>query len=86
MSSSTTPRPKITATASQTCCSTTTSCRSRPAIAGYTGAWTLDLLVEATPGSIDLATHPITTAAQVRAGLAAGTVGVVTLGLGLLQA
>ena len=44
-----------------------------PGDRGYTGAWTLDLVVEATPGSIDLATHPITTAAQVRAALAAGT-------------
>ena len=44
-----------------------------PGDPGYTGAWTLDLLVEATPGSIDLATHPITTAAQVLAALAAGT-------------
>src|SRR4051794_18229193 len=39
-----------------------------PGDPGYTAAWTLVLLVEATPGSIDLATHPITTAAQVRAG------------------
>jgi hypothetical protein len=44
-----------------------------PGDRGYTGAWTLNLLVEATPGSINLATNPITTAAQVRAGLAAGT-------------
>jgi hypothetical protein len=44
-----------------------------PGDRGYTGAWTLNLLVEATPGSIDLATHPITTAAQVHTGLAAGT-------------
>jgi len=44
-----------------------------PGDRGYTGAWTLVLLVEATPGSIDLATHPITTAAQVRAALDAGT-------------
>jgi hypothetical protein len=43
-----------------------------PGDRGYTGSWTLNLLVEATPGSIDLATHPITTAAQVRAALAAG--------------
>ena len=39
----------------------------------HTGAWTLVLLVETTPASIDLATHPITTAAQVRAALDAGT-------------
>jgi hypothetical protein len=44
-----------------------------PGDRGYTGAWTLVLLVETTPGSIDLATHPITTAAQVRAALNAGT-------------
>lgn len=44
-----------------------------PGDRGYTGAWTLTLLVEATPGSRDLATHPITTAAQVQAALAAGT-------------
>jgi hypothetical protein len=44
-----------------------------PGDAGYSGAWTLVLLVEATPGSIDLATNPFATAAQVRAGLDAGT-------------
>ena len=44
-----------------------------PGDPGYTGAWTLVLLVEATPGSIDLSTHPFTTAAQVHAALAAGT-------------
>src|SRR6266704_3119640 len=44
-----------------------------PGDRGYTGAWTLVLLVETTPASIDLATHPITTAAQVRAALDAGT-------------
>jgi hypothetical protein len=44
-----------------------------PGDAGYTGAWTLDLLIEATPGSIDLASTPFTSAAQVRAALAAGT-------------
>ena len=43
-----------------------------PGDAGYTGAWTLVLLVEATPGSIDLATHPFTTAAQVRDGIDTG--------------
>jgi hypothetical protein len=43
-----------------------------PGDPGYTGAWTLVLLVEATPGSIDLATHPLTTAAQVQAALTAG--------------
>src|SRR6266542_4138341 len=46
-----------------------------PGDRGYTGAWTLVLLVEATPGSIDLATHPITTAAQVRAAPDAGRAG-----------
>ena len=44
-----------------------------PGDPGYTGAWTLSLLVEAEPGSPDLTRHPITTAAQVRAALAAGT-------------
>lgn len=44
-----------------------------PGDPGYTGAWTLVLLVEATPGSIDLATHPLTTAQQVTAAIAAGT-------------
>lgn len=44
-----------------------------PGDPSYTGAWTLVLIVEATPGSIDLASHPITTAAEVRADLAAGT-------------
>jgi hypothetical protein len=44
-----------------------------PGDPGYTGAWTLVLLVESTPGSIDLASHPFTSAAQVQAGLAAGT-------------
>lgn len=44
-----------------------------PGDPGYTGAWRLVLLVESRPGSVDLATHPFTTAAQVRAALAAGT-------------
>src|SRR5512133_4143263 len=44
-----------------------------PGDPGYTGAWTLVLLVEATPGSTDLASHPITTAAQVKAAIATGT-------------
>lgn len=44
-----------------------------PGDPGYTGAWTLVLLVEAAPGSIDLGAHPFTTAAQVRAAVAAGT-------------
>ena len=44
-----------------------------PGDPGYTGAWTLVLLVEATPGSIDLAAHPFTTAQQVTAAIAAGT-------------
>jgi hypothetical protein len=38
----------------------------------YTGAWTLVLLVEASPGSIDLATHPLTTAAQVHNAIESG--------------
>jgi hypothetical protein len=52
-----------------------------PGDPGYTGAWTLTLLVEANPGSIDLTKHPITTAAQVRAALAAGTLVDVTSAL-----
>lgn len=44
-----------------------------PGDRGYTGAWTLVLLVETRPGSIDLATHPFTTAGQVTAAIAAGT-------------
>jgi hypothetical protein len=44
-----------------------------PGKAGYTGAWTLHLLVEASPGSRDLTTDPITTADQVNAALGAGT-------------
>lgn len=44
-----------------------------PGDPGYTGAWTLVLLVEASPGSIDLATHPFTAAQQVTAAIAAGT-------------
>jgi hypothetical protein len=44
-----------------------------PGDPGYSGAWTLVLLIEATPGGIDLATSPITTAAEVKAALANGT-------------
>jgi hypothetical protein len=44
-----------------------------PGDRGYTGAWTLVLLVEAVPGSIDLATHPFTTATQVQDAISAGT-------------
>jgi hypothetical protein len=44
-----------------------------PGDPGYTGAWTLVLLVEANPSSIDLATQPFTTAQQVKAAIAAGT-------------
>jgi hypothetical protein len=44
-----------------------------PGDPGYTGAWTLVLLVEATPGGIDLAAHPFTNAQQVTAAIAAGT-------------
>ena len=43
-----------------------------PGDPGYTGAWTLVLLVEAVPGSIDLAATPFTSAEQVQAALAAG--------------
>jgi hypothetical protein len=41
-----------------------------PGDPGYTGAWTLVFLVEATPGSINLATAPFTSAAAVQAALA----------------
>jgi len=44
-----------------------------PGDRGYTGAWTLVLLVEASPESIDLGTHPFTTAHQVTSAIAAGT-------------
>jgi hypothetical protein len=43
-----------------------------PGDAGYTGAWTLAVLVEAQPGSVNLAVTPFTSAAQVQAALAAG--------------
>jgi hypothetical protein len=43
-----------------------------PGAAGYTGAWTLVLLIESSPGSIDLATHPLTSAAQVQNAIANG--------------
>lgn len=43
-----------------------------PGDPGYSGAWTLVLLMETTPGSIDLATHPITTAAGVQDALRTG--------------
>ena len=44
-----------------------------PGDPGYTGAWTLVLLVEASPGSTDLATQPFTTAQQVKAAIAGGS-------------
>lgn len=44
-----------------------------PGDPGYTGAWTLVLLVEASPGSIDLATNPFTKAQQVTDAIVAGT-------------
>lgn len=43
-----------------------------PGDSGYTGAWRLVLLVEATPGSIDLAAHPITSATQVQNAIDSG--------------
>jgi hypothetical protein len=52
-----------------------------PGDSGYTGAWTLVLLVEATPGSIDLATNPITSAAEVQAALTSGSLIDVTAAL-----
>lgn len=39
----------------------------------YTGAWTLVLLVERSPGSIDLGTTPFTTEAHVRQAIDDGT-------------
>ncbi len=44
-----------------------------PGDPGYTGAWTLVLLVESSPGSIDLATTPFMTADAVRQAISAGT-------------
>ena len=52
-----------------------------PGDPGYTGAWTLVLLVEATPGSIDLASHPFTDAAQVREAIHSGALLDVTAAL-----
>ncbi len=43
-----------------------------PGDPGYTGAWTIVLLVEAQPGSIDLGANPFTSAAQVENALEAG--------------
>lgn len=43
-----------------------------PGDPGYTGAWTLVLLVEASPGNIDLATHPLTSAAKVQNAINSG--------------
>lgn len=43
-----------------------------PGDSGYTGAWRLVLLVEATPGSTDLAAHPLTSAQQVQDAIADG--------------
>jgi hypothetical protein len=44
-----------------------------PGDPSYNGAWTLVLLVEKDPGSIDLGTHPFTTEAQVRQAINDGT-------------
>ena len=44
-----------------------------PGARGYSGAWTLVLLVEATPGMIDLSKNPITSEQQVKALLADGS-------------
>jgi hypothetical protein len=52
-----------------------------PGDPGYTGAWTLVLLIEATPGSIDLASNPITSAEEVRAALTSGSLIDVTAAL-----
>ena len=52
-----------------------------PGDAGYTGAWRLVLLVEASPGSVDLAEHPFSSAAQVQDALARGQLVDVTAAL-----
>ena len=52
-----------------------------PGDPGYSGAWTLVLLIEATPGSVDLAADPITSAQQVQAALTDGTLVDVTSAL-----
>jgi hypothetical protein len=44
-----------------------------PGDPAYSGAWTLALLVEATPGSIDLAANPITSAEQIQSALVDGS-------------
>jgi hypothetical protein len=44
-----------------------------PGDPAYSGAWTLVLLVEATPGSIDLAANPITSVEQVQSALGDGS-------------
>jgi hypothetical protein len=43
-----------------------------PGDSGYTGAWTLMLLVAGPGHTLDLATHPITSAGQVREALDTG--------------
>jgi len=43
-----------------------------PGDPGYTGAWTIVLLAEARPGSIDLSTHPFTNATEVQDAIGAG--------------
>jgi hypothetical protein len=44
-----------------------------PGDPGYTGAWTLVLLVESTPSSIDLASDPFTSAEEVQDAIAQGS-------------
>jgi hypothetical protein len=44
-----------------------------PGDPGYTGAWRLVLLVEATPGSVDVGTTPFTSEAQVLSAIRDGT-------------
>lgn len=44
-----------------------------PGDPGYTGAWTLVLLVESVPGMIDLSSNPITSQEQVKSMLEDGT-------------
>ena len=54
-----------------------------PGDAGYTGAWTLVFLVAGPGHTLDLANHPITSAAQVQDAMDSGEL--VTLPTGLVQ-
>jgi len=52
-----------------------------PGDADYTGAWTLVFLVAGPGHTLDLTNHPITTAAEVRADMADGTLAQLPTGL-----